>query len=124
MIKFIKKTMSFFNCAVTYKNYENNRVVQERMEKEFLPLYNPHGQGSAIVLIVTIVILMIGTIFNQENWIMTAMFAFWIVCLPANSSEDKIKKKYRELSMKNHPDRTGVDVEMKKINNANDFLLG
>ena len=35
-----------------------------------------------------------------------------------NSSQDEIKKAYRKLSLKHHPDRGGDSEEFKKINEA------
>ena len=35
-----------------------------------------------------------------------------------NSSDDEIKKAYRKLSLKHHPDRGGNGEEFKKINEA------
>lgn len=40
-----------------------------------------------------------------------------------NSSQDEIKKSYRKMSLKHHPDRKGGDAEMfKKINEAYEVL--
>lgn len=53
---------------------------------------------------------------------MTQQEALKVMGLSAGYTADDLKKKYRELSMQNHPDKGG-DVEiMKQINAANDVL--
>ena len=46
-----------------------------------------------------------------------------ILKVNANSTQDEIKKSYRKMSLKHHPDRKGGDSEMfKKINAAYEIL--
>ena len=39
-----------------------------------------------------------------------------------NATDDDIKKAYRKLAMKHHPDKGGDEAEFKKINEAYDIL--
>ena len=49
-----------------------------------------------------------------------------ILGINTNASQDEIKKAYRKLSLKYHPDRTGGDVELsekfKELNEAYSIL--
>ena len=44
---------------------------------------------------------------------------YWkVLGVNENSSDDEIKKSYRKLSLKHHPDRGGDGIQFKKINEA------
>jgi len=45
-----------------------------------------------------------------------------ILCLNENASQEEIKKSYRKLAMKHHPDKGGNETTFKKINEAYDNL--
>jgi DnaJ-class molecular chaperone len=49
--------------------------------------------------------------------------AFEILGLPENSDDDTIKKAYRKLALKNHPDKGGDPEEFKKISNAYNVII-
>lgn len=48
--------------------------------------------------------------------------AISIFGLNSGFSESQLKSKYKELSIKNHPDRGGSSIEMAKVNTAYEFL--
>ena len=50
------------------------------------------------------------------------MDLYKILEIEKNSSQDQIKKAFRKLSLKHHPDRGGNEEEFKKINRAFQIL--
>ena len=53
---------------------------------------------------------------------MTLQAALDILGVGLLDPEDKVKKNYRSLALKNHPDRGGDGEVMKAINGAYDFM--
>lgn len=49
--------------------------------------------------------------------------AYQLLGVDSNCSDDKLKKKYRELAKSKHPDKGGDPEEFKKINEAHQFIL-
>jgi len=90
----------------------------------------------AVIWVVVVLLLIIGSIafylyrrgrfvvFERE--IPDPNDPYVILEIRRGSSVDKIKKRYRELAKRYHPDKTGKENEeqMKRINKARDELLG
>lgn len=49
--------------------------------------------------------------------------AFKILSLPINASGKEIENKFKELAKVNHPDRGGIDKEMRNISRAKDVAI-
>lgn len=48
--------------------------------------------------------------------------ALAVLALPADTSKDALRKRYRELAREHHPDAGGDEGEMKRINAAYDTV--
>lgn len=81
------------------------RAFRARFEEDFKKRNSRHSHGSKIQ----------GTTMSRQN-------AFNILGIPYDSDTFQIKKRYRTLAKKYHPDILGDESKMKELNNAMDII--
>ncbi len=64
-----------------------------------------------------------GSRVNPIRPVLERQQALTVLGLPSNATRQQIKRRYRELAKKNHPDRGGDPREMQRIIAAYELLM-
>lgn len=100
-----------------YQKGENTLQVDDKLKKYYLDFKNLENTKEEDVYD------MLASFWNKYNKIDNREEALAALGLKDPINNEEIKKEYRRLAMKNHPDRGGDTEKLQKINDALVLLL-
>ena len=109
--------------------YDNNleRLIWHQNCKGTMSSQPPPKQQSLAALLWEVIRLgaqaLLGTIASPVRPLLERQQALAVLGLPPNATRQQIKRRYRVLAKKHHPDRGGDQQEMRRIIAAYELLM-